>query len=100
MPNNAILLPLPPTNTTCNQHVTFFPRSLFVASRQSKQLTEIMPRRSPGFVSKKPHRKSRGGCAMCKQKKVKVTATAAGARRRRCRHFCCCLGQESNRLAV
>jgi hypothetical protein len=31
-----------------------------------------MARRSAGFVSKKPHRKSRGGCLTCKRKKVKV----------------------------
>jgi len=31
-----------------------------------------MTRRSSGFVSKKPHRKSRGGCFTCKRKKVKV----------------------------
>lgn len=31
-----------------------------------------MVRRSTGFVSKKPHRKSRGGCTTCKRKKVKV----------------------------
>jgi len=31
-----------------------------------------MVRRSVGFVSKKPHRKSRGGCQTCKRKKVKV----------------------------
>ncbi|EDU48380.1 hypothetical protein PTRG_05460 [Pyrenophora tritici-repentis Pt-1C-BFP] len=30
-----------------------------------------MARRSTGFVSKKPHRKSRGGCLTCKKKKVK-----------------------------
>ncbi|KAH6642175.1 hypothetical protein C7974DRAFT_96632 [Boeremia exigua] len=30
-----------------------------------------MTRRSSGFVSKKPHRKSRGGCSTCKRKKVK-----------------------------
>ncbi|PVI01487.1 hypothetical protein DM02DRAFT_671272 [Periconia macrospinosa] len=30
-----------------------------------------MPRRSPGFVSKRPHKKSRGGCLTCKKKKVK-----------------------------
>ncbi|KAF1921390.1 hypothetical protein BDU57DRAFT_489117 [Ampelomyces quisqualis] len=30
-----------------------------------------MARRSAGFVSKKPHRKSRGGCLTCKRKKVK-----------------------------
>ncbi|KAH3974194.1 hypothetical protein HBI56_089400 [Parastagonospora nodorum] len=30
-----------------------------------------MVRRSPGFISKKPHRKSRGGCLTCKRKKVK-----------------------------
>ncbi len=32
-----------------------------------------MARRNPGFVSKKPHRKSRGGCMTCKKKKVKVS---------------------------
>ncbi|KAH7384358.1 hypothetical protein DE146DRAFT_223625 [Phaeosphaeria sp. MPI-PUGE-AT-0046c] len=30
-----------------------------------------MVRKSAGFVSKKPHRKSRGGCLTCKRKKVK-----------------------------
>ncbi|CAN9252817.1 unnamed protein product [Alternaria alternata] len=30
-----------------------------------------MARRSTGFVPKKPHRKSRGGCLTCKRKKVK-----------------------------
>ncbi|KAF2873826.1 hypothetical protein BDV95DRAFT_627627 [Massariosphaeria phaeospora] len=30
-----------------------------------------MARRSAGFVSKKPHKKSRGGCLSCKRKKVK-----------------------------
>ncbi|KAJ4990111.1 GAL4 domain-containing protein [Stagonosporopsis vannaccii] len=30
-----------------------------------------MTRRSSGFVNKKPHRKSRGGCFTCKRKKVK-----------------------------
>ncbi|KAF9700669.1 hypothetical protein EKO04_001883 [Ascochyta lentis] len=30
-----------------------------------------MVRRTTGFVGKKPHRKSRGGCLMCKRKKVK-----------------------------
>ncbi|KAF2848128.1 hypothetical protein T440DRAFT_429378, partial [Plenodomus tracheiphilus IPT5] len=30
-----------------------------------------MARRTIGFVSKKPHRKSRGGCLTCKKKKVK-----------------------------
>jgi hypothetical protein len=31
-----------------------------------------MVRKSAGFVSKKPHKKSRGGCLTCKRKKVKV----------------------------
>ena len=31
-----------------------------------------MARRSAGFVAKKAHRKSRGGCLICKRKKVKV----------------------------
>ncbi|KAF1965653.1 hypothetical protein BU23DRAFT_560905 [Bimuria novae-zelandiae CBS 107.79] len=30
-----------------------------------------MPRRSAGFVAKRPHKKSRGGCFTCKTKKVK-----------------------------
>ncbi|KAF2111525.1 hypothetical protein BDV96DRAFT_552010 [Lophiotrema nucula] len=30
-----------------------------------------MTRRSAGFVSKRPHRKSKGGCLTCKRKKVK-----------------------------
>ncbi|KAF2659685.1 hypothetical protein K491DRAFT_689032 [Lophiostoma macrostomum CBS 122681] len=30
-----------------------------------------MARRSAGFISKKPHKKSRGGCLTCKKKKVK-----------------------------
>jgi hypothetical protein len=34
-----------------------------------------MVRRSAGFVSKKPHRKSRGGCLVCKRKRVKVMRT-------------------------
>ncbi|KAF2825901.1 hypothetical protein CC86DRAFT_294548 [Ophiobolus disseminans] len=34
-----------------------------------------MVRRSSGFVSKKPHRKSRGGCLTCKRKKVKCDET-------------------------
>lgn len=33
-----------------------------------------MVRRSAGFVTKKPHRKSRGGCLLCKRKKVKVSS--------------------------
>lgn len=31
-----------------------------------------MVRRSAGFISKKPHHKSRAGCSVCKRKKVKV----------------------------
>ncbi|KAL5401298.1 hypothetical protein PMIN06_004814 [Paraphaeosphaeria minitans] len=30
-----------------------------------------MPRRSAGFVAKRPHKKSRGGCGTCKKRKVK-----------------------------
>ncbi|CAI6340989.1 unnamed protein product [Periconia digitata] len=30
-----------------------------------------MARRNPGFVSKRPHKKSRAGCVTCKKKKVK-----------------------------
>jgi len=41
-------------------------------------LVEVdMVRRSAGFVSKKPHRKSRGGCQTCKRKKVKVRLTTS-----------------------
>jgi hypothetical protein len=36
-----------------------------------------MARKSAGFVSKKPHRKSRGGCLTCKRKKVKVLPKAS-----------------------
>jgi hypothetical protein len=38
-----------------------------------------MARRSAGFISKKPHRKSRGGCSTCKRKKVKVGSSAKKA---------------------
>ncbi|KAF2646196.1 hypothetical protein P280DRAFT_366032, partial [Massarina eburnea CBS 473.64] len=35
-----------------------------------------MARRSAGFVSKRPHKKSRGGCLTCKKKKVKCDETS------------------------
>ncbi|KAF2027426.1 hypothetical protein EK21DRAFT_71842 [Setomelanomma holmii] len=40
-----------------------------------------MVRRSAGFVAKKAHRKSRGGCLTCKRKKVKVGAITLQAPR-------------------
>ncbi|ORY17132.1 hypothetical protein BCR34DRAFT_556078 [Clohesyomyces aquaticus] len=35
-----------------------------------------MPRRTPGFISKRPHQKSKRGCLTCKRKKVKCDEVA------------------------
>ncbi|EFQ93061.1 hypothetical protein PTT_09673 [Pyrenophora teres f. teres 0-1] len=48
-----------------------------------------MARRSTGFVSKKPHRKSRGGCLTCKRKKVKCDETLPACEYCASRRFKC-----------
>ncbi|KAJ8112774.1 hypothetical protein OPT61_g4941 [Boeremia exigua] len=47
-----------------------------------------MARRSSGFISKKPHRKSRGGCFTCKRKKVKVAYSSLQVMCDECQPIC------------
>jgi hypothetical protein len=63
--------------------LTYAPRYLegrrcrpVLSAKQKSPKPVKMARRSAGFVSKKPHRKSRGGCLTCKRKKVKVRPAA------------------------
>ncbi|XP_014553166.1 hypothetical protein COCVIDRAFT_108506 [Bipolaris victoriae FI3] len=55
-----------------------------------------MVRRSPGFVSKQPHSKSRGGCLTCKRKKVKCDEARPKCRYCSQRKFDCEYVQKSS----
>ncbi|EMD87871.1 hypothetical protein COCC4DRAFT_143370 [Bipolaris maydis ATCC 48331] len=48
-----------------------------------------MARRSPGFVTKQPHSKSRGGCLTCKRKKIKCDEARPKCRYCQQRKFDC-----------
>ncbi|EUC49930.1 hypothetical protein COCMIDRAFT_83310 [Bipolaris oryzae ATCC 44560] len=55
-----------------------------------------MVRRSPGFVTKQPHSKSRGGCLTCKRKKVKCDEARPKCRYCSQRKFDCEYVQKSS----
>ncbi|KAF2787197.1 hypothetical protein K505DRAFT_421922, partial [Melanomma pulvis-pyrius CBS 109.77] len=59
-----------------------------------------MARRTPGFISKRPHRKSRAGCTTCKRKKVKCDESLPSCSYCALRKIDCTYPQETSGSSV